>query len=222
MTGNHMKLIVESADAKFIAEENNGQKSHYIEGIFLQANKKNQNGRYYPVDLMEREVARYTQQYIEPRRAFGELGHPNGPSINLDRASHMIESLTRDGDNFIGRAKILSTPMGNIVKALLDEGAKLGVSSRGVGSLRPTGTMQVVQSDFYLATAADIVAEPSAPEAFVQGIMEGKEWVWDNGALVEAQVAAIKDQFLQESRTIDTKEQLQAQLNAFKRFIEGF
>jgi hypothetical protein len=172
--------------------------------------------------LLEREVGRYTQQYITERRAFGELGHPNGPSINLDRTSHMIESLTRNGDDFIGRAKILSTPMGNIVKSLLDEQAKLGVSSRGVGSLRPTGTMQVVQSDYFLATAADIVAEPSAPEAFVQGIMEGREWIWDNGILKEAEVAAIRDTFLKESQTVSEADRTAAAVKAFKSFMDGF
>lgn len=218
-TNPHMKLIVEAAEAQFIKEDVEGGKSYFIEGIFLQANKKNQNGRYYPVDILEREVGRYTDQYISQGRAFGELGHPNGPSINLDRCSHMIQSLRRDGDDFIGRAKIMGTPMGNIVKSLLDEGAKLGVSSRGVGSLRPTGTMQVVQPDFYLATAADIVAEPSAPDAFVQGIMEGREWIWDNGRLKEAEIAAIQETFIKESNTVSEADRQAAMLKAFQTFI---
>lgn len=186
-----MKLITElTEDVKYVAETTeNGKKKLYIEGIFLQGNIKNRNGRRYRTEHLDREVTRYMKDLVEKNRAFGELGHPNGPSINLDRVSHLIESLKRDGDNFIGRAVITDTPMGNIARGLIESGAQLGVSSRGMGSLAPgkDGIMEV-QGDFYLATAADIVADPSAPDAFVQGIMEGVEWVWDNGVLKAQQV----------------------------------
>jgi len=182
-----MKLIreeIESVD--FIVEEKNGTKSLYIEGIFLQGDIKNRNGRLYPMETLRREVSRYNEGYIQPGRALGELGHPDGPTVNLDRVSHKITSLKESGSNFIGKAKILSTPMGKIAGSLIGEGVKLGVSSRGIGSLRPTREgYSEVGEDFMLATAADIVADPSAPDAFVSGIMEGKEWVWDGGILRE-------------------------------------
>jgi hypothetical protein len=176
-----MKLIKEEIlDVQFLVEENNGTKNHYIHGIFMQAEQKNRNGRVYPSRILMKEAARYNRDYIQKNRAFGELGHPSSPSINLDRVSHMITSLTPDGNNFIGKAKILDTPNGKIVKSLLDGGASLGVSTRGVGSLKPHNGYQLVQDDFHLATAADIVADPSAPDAFVHGIMENYEFYYDN------------------------------------------
>ena len=182
-----MKLIREEIESvEVIVEQRNGQKHLYIEGIFLQGDIKNRNGRMYPCETLAREVGRYNEQFVQKGRALGELGHPDGPSINLDRVSHKITSLRQEGSNFIGRAQILSTPMGNIAKSLLDEGVKLGVSSRGMGSLREDRNgIKIVGEDFMLATAADIVADPSAPDAFVNGIMEGKEWVWDGGILRE-------------------------------------
>ena len=182
----------------------------------MQADIKNRNGRIYPMEVLDEEVRKYNKNFIEQNRAFGELGHPDGPTVNLERVSHMITSLKPDGKNFIGEAKIMDTPMGKIVKNLMDEGAKLGVSSRGMGSLKQRGGANVVSDDFYLATAADIVADPSAPNAFVEGIMEGKEWVWNNGALVEAHVADLKKKF-------DVKKhQRQVNLEAleFARFLE--
>ena len=182
-----MKLIreeIESVD--FIVEERNGKKSLYIEGVFLQGNIKNRNGRMYPMETLRREVQRYSENHVVAGRALGELGHPDGPTVNLDRVSHKIVSLKENGSNFIGKAKIMNTPMGNIAKSLIDEGVKLGVSSRGIGSLKMTREgVNVVGDDFMLATAADIVADPSAPDAFVEGIMEGKDWVWDGGILRE-------------------------------------
>ena len=182
-----MKLIreeIESVD--FIVEERNGKKQMYIEGIFLQGNICNRNGRMYQMEGLRKEVQRYTENHINSGRALGELGHPDGPTVNLDRVSHKIISLKEDGNNFIGKAKILSTPMGNIAKSLIGEGVKLGVSSRGIGSLKQTREgVNIVGDDFMLATAADIVADPSAPDAFVEGIMEGKDWVWDGGILRE-------------------------------------
>jgi hypothetical protein len=190
-----MKLISEEvAQVDFLTEEVDGKKRQFIEGVFLQAEVKNRNGRMYPVNTLAREVAKYDESYIQKGRALGELGHPDGPSINLDRVSHRIVSLKQEGNNFIGKAQILETPMGKIAKNLLDEGVKLGVSSRGMGSLIKKEGCNVVADDFMLATAADIVADPSAPDAFVDGIMEGKEWVWDNGILKESAVAAIKDE----------------------------
>jgi hypothetical protein len=177
-----MKLITELVeDVQYITEATeSGDKQHFIEGVFLQANRKNRNGRIYPLEIMEREVNRYIGEVVDNKRGYGELGHPSGPSINLDRVSHIITSLKRDGDNFIGKAKLTETPMGNIAKGLLKSGASLGVSSRGMGTLTPdkSGAM-VVGPDFHLATAADIVADPSAPDAFVKGIMEGVDWVYD-------------------------------------------
>ena len=181
-----MKLITEQIESsKVIKEEKNGKTNLYITGPFLQAEVTNRNGRRYPFPILEREVKKYTDKYISCGRALGELGHPDGPTVNLDRVSHMITSLQSEGNNFVGKAKILDTPMGNIAKSLLDEGVKLGVSSRGVGSLIERNGIKYVGDDFMLSTAADIVADPSAPDAFVQGIMEGKEWVWQNGKLAE-------------------------------------
>ena len=186
-----MKLISEEAiEVDFVTEEDeNKKKNYFIEGIFMQSETKNRNGRVYPKVILQKEVKRYTEKFINTKRAFGELGHPDGPTVNLERVSHMITELVEDGANFVGRAKIMDTPYGKIVKNLIDEGAKLGVSSRGMGSLKPVQDgLQEVQSDFYLATAADIVADPSAPDAFVSGIMEGKEWIWDNGLLKEKEI----------------------------------
>ena len=193
---NTVKLISEAVEnVEFITEEKKGGKSYKIRGIFMQADVKNRNGRVYPLDILRKEVTKYNKNFIQQNRAFGELGHPDGPTVNLERVSHMITSLTPDGKNFIGEAKIMETPMGKIVKNLMDEGAKLGVSSRGMGSLNQKNGASYVRDDFYLATAADIVADPSAPNAFVEGIMEGKEWVWNNGSLVEAHVADLKKKF---------------------------
>jgi hypothetical protein len=212
-----MKLISEALqDVEFITEEVSGQKQYFISGIFMQANQKNRNGRVYPSDILEREVKRYSDTYITSNRAFGELGHPDGPTINLDRVSHMIKELYRDGDNFIGKAKIMDTPMGKIVKNLMDEGTTLGVSSRGMGSLKQSQGVNVVQSDFYLSTAADIVADPSAPDAFVDGIMEGKEWIWDNGVLKESAIGEYKKQI--ESATSIQLEEVKIRL--FSDFIQ--
>ena len=187
-----MKLISEEvSQSEFLVEQSdNGQKNYKIKGIFLQSNVKNRNGRVYPKDILEQEVTRYNKEFINKKRAFGELGHPDGPTVNLERVSHMITKLYPDGNNFIGEAKIMNTPYGKIVKGLIDEGAQLGVSSRGMGSLINRGGKNYVKDDFYLATAADIVADPSAPDAFVEGIMEGKEWVWENGALIEKDIEA--------------------------------
>ena len=190
-----VKLISEQVqDVEYITEEKeDGKKNYKIKGVFMQADIKNRNGRVYPMEILQKEVKRYNKQYINEKRAFGELGHPDGPTVNLERASHMITGLYPDGKNFIGEAKILSTPMGNIVKNLMDEGAKLGVSSRGMGSLDQKNGANYVRDDFYLATAADIVADPSAPNAFVEGIMEGKEWIWDNGTLVESELVRMRE-----------------------------
>ena len=189
-----MKLIAEQIESvEYLTEQKeNGDKEYKIKGIFMQSEVKNRNGRLYPFEVLDKEVKRYNKEYIEEKRAFGELGHPDGPIVNLERASHMITSLKPDGKNFVGEAKILKTPMGEIVKNLMDEGAKLGVSSRGMGSLQQKNGASYVKDDFYLAPAADIVADPSAPNAFVEGIMEGKEWVWNNGALVEEELVRMK------------------------------
>ena len=213
-----VKLISEAVEeVEYITEENeNGAKNYKIRCIFMQADIKNRNGRIYPMEVLDEEVRNYNKKFIQQNRAFGELGHPDGPTVNLERVSHMITSLKPDGKNFIGEAKIMDTPMGKIVKNLMDEGAKLGVSSRGMGSLKQKGGANVVSDDFYLATAADIVADPPAPNAFVEGIMEGKEWVWNNGALVEAHVADLKKKF-------DVKKhQRQVNLEAleFAKFLE--
>ena len=213
-----VKLISEAVEeVEYITEEKeDGGKNYKIRGIFMQADIKNRNGRVYPMEVLDEEVKKYNKNFIQQNRAFGELGHPDGPTVNLERVSHMITSLKPDGKNFIGEAKIMDTPMGKIVKNLMDEGAKLGVSSRGMGSLKQKGGANVVSDDFYLATAADIVADPSAPNAFVEGIMEGKEWVWNNGALVEAHVVELKKKF-------DVKKhQRQVNLEAleFAKFLE--
>jgi hypothetical protein len=212
-----MKLIIEEnfEDVKTLTEETYAGKRYFIEGVFLQGNIQNRNGRVYPVNVLDAQVKNYCDKYILQNRAFGELGHPDGPQINLERVSHMIVGLHKDGNNYIGKAKIMDTPYGKIVKNFIDEGAKLGVSSRGMGSLRNVGGVDEVQEDFYLASAADIVADPSAPDAFVRGIMEGKEWIWDNGVLKEAKIA----QYKKEIKTA-TKEQLEeAKMKAFTDFL---
>ena len=205
-----MKLISEFNDyavEPVIVEENEkGEKEYFIEGVFMQADIKNRNGRIYPKQVMKNEVERYKKDFIEKQRAFGELGHPDGPTINLDKVSHMITKLEEDGSNFMGRAKILTTPNGQIVRNLINDGAKLGVSSRGLGSLEQRGGAQVVKDDFQLATAADIVADPSAPNAFVEGIMEGKDWVWNNGSLVEAELVRMKSRIERRTRSRHAKE----------------
>ena len=208
-----MKLITEVVED--ILVESKG-KDLFIEGIFLQSNVKNRNGRVYPTEVLEREVERYNKNYIQKNRAFGELGHPEGPTINLERVSHMIKELKRDGDNFVGRAKIMTdTPYGAIVNNLIKEGASLGVSSRGMGSVKQSGGANVVQDDFYLATAADIVADPSAPNAFVEGIMEGREWVWENGIIREARIAEYQNSLKKAKR-----QQLEeTKLRVFKDFV---
>ena len=205
-----VKLFSESVeDVQYITEEKEGGGKNYkIKGVFLQADIKNRNGRIYPMGILEPEVKKYNDNFIDQKRAYGELGHPDGPTVNLERASHITTSLKRDGKNFLGEAKILETPMGKIVKSLMDEGCKLGVSSRGMGSVSKTPGQEganVVQSDFYLATAADIVADPSAPNAFVEGVMEGKEWVWNNGALLESHLVELKQQFDVKQRNRNAK-----------------
>ena len=212
-----MKLICElQENVEYeLVEEDGKPKKYFIEGIFMQSEKKNKNGRVYPLPVLEKEVSRYVKEYVEPKRAFGELGHPDGPTVNLDRASHMILSLKKEGKNFVGRAKILDTPNGKIVKCLIDEGARLGVSSRGMGTLKPVDKTQVVQDDFYLATAADIVADPSAPNAFVEGIMEGREWIWDNGLLREQDIERARNNILKAS----SRELEEVKLNEFKNLL---
>tara|TARA_B100000287_G_scaffold11459_1_gene11586 strand:- start:2710 stop:3372 length:663 start_codon:yes stop_codon:yes gene_type:complete len=219
-----MKLISEqwADDVNYLIEEDpkTGKKNAYIEGVMLQTEVKNKNGRIYPKEVMQKEVKRYTKEYIDNNRAYGELGHPEGPTINLERTSHLITSLQEDGNNFVGKAKILSTPMGNIVKNLLDDGARLGVSSRGMGSLKASnakGGVQMVQSDFQLATAADIVADPSAPDAFVDGVMEGVEWVWDNGVIKAQKIEEYKHS-IQRARTQKLQE---VKLNVFSDFLKN-
>ena len=209
-----MKLITETIeDIDLIVEGNSkGGKDYKIKGVFMQADIKNRNGRTYPVGTLANEVKRYTNEFINKKRAFGELGHPDGPTVNLERVSHMITSLTPEGKNFIGEAKIMDTPYGKIVKNLIDEGAQLGVSSRGMGSIS-NGT---VGKDFYLATAADIVADPSAPDAFVEGLMEGKEWVWDNGVLTEKDVSAWKMEIYKTRK----RELEEKKVNIFKNFLQ--
>jgi hypothetical protein len=215
-----MKLIREEIETvDFIVEEKNGKKSMFIEGIFLQGDICNRNGRMYQMETLRKEVQRYNENHIQAGRALGELGHPDGPTVNLDRVSHKIVSLKESGTNFIGKAKILSTPMGKIAESLIGEGVKLGVSSRGIGSLKQTREgVNVVGDDFMLATAADIVADPSAPDAFVEGIMEGKEWVWDGGILREARAAKTYKQI----NTLVTQGQLDEQkLNLFNNFLNN-
>ena len=200
-----VKLFSEAVEeVQYITEEKeNGGKNYKIKGIFLQADIKNRNGRIYPMEVLEKEVTRYNKKFINEKRAYGELGHPEGPTVNLERVSHMVTELYPDGKNFIGEAKIMETPMGKIVKSLMNEGGKLGVSSRGMGSLDQKNGANYVRDDFYLATAADIVADPSAPNAFVEGIMEGKEWVWNNGALIEAELVELKRKFDVKQRNRD-------------------
>ena len=202
-----VKLFTESVEeVQYITEDKQGGGKNYkIKGIFLQADIKNRNGRVYPMEVLEKEVNRYNKKFINENRAYGELGHPEGPTVNLERVSHMVTELYPDGKNFIGEAKIMETPMGKIVKSLMNEGGKLGVSSRGMGSLDQKNGANYVRDDFYLATAADIVADPSAPNAFVEGIMEGKEWVWDNGALLEAELVELKRKFDVKKRQRDAK-----------------
>jgi hypothetical protein len=193
----NIKLISESIqDVEYICEEKeNGKKDYKIRGVFMQGDIKNRNGRIYPKEVLMKQVGVYNKNFVDENRAFGELGHPDGPTVNLERVSHLVTSLKPDGSNVLGEARILETPMGKIVKTLMDEGTKLGVSSRGMGSLDERNGAKYVRDDFYLAAAADIVADPSAPNAFVEGVMEGKEWVWNNGSLIEAHVAEVKKRF---------------------------
>lgn len=217
-----MKLITEVVDRIQVIEEakEDGKKTLYIEGPFLQGNIVNRNGRQYSTEILEKEVNRYVTEVVNKGRAYGELGHPNGPSINLDRVSHMITELRRDGDNFIGKAKISSTPMGQIAAGLIEDGAQLGVSSRGMGSLKEgkDGIMEV-QDDFFLATAADIVADPSAPDAFVNGIMEGVEWVWEAGKLAEKKCEQVKEQIEKAAKTHRLDENTKLQI--FEAFLKS-
>tara|TARA_X000000368_G_scaffold319472_1_gene256666 strand:- start:2396 stop:3040 length:645 start_codon:yes stop_codon:yes gene_type:complete len=212
-----MKLISEEVqNAEYLVEETNGKKNYKIRGVFLQSEIKNRNGRVYEKEILEKEVRRYNAEFINKKRAFGELGHPDSPTVNLERVSHMITSLYPDGTNFIGEAKIMNTPYGKIVKGLIDEGAQLGVSSRGMGSLSQRGGVNYVGRDFYLATAADIVADPSAPDAFVEGIMENKEWIWNNGVLVEKDIESWK-------RDVEAAKRLalaEAKADVFQKFLK--
>jgi len=224
-----MKLITEFATLGDqvnydIVEEVAGHKKYYIQGIFLQSEIQNKNGRRYPRHILEKEVKRYNNEYIMQNRAYGELGHPSGPSINLDRVCHIIRELYQDGNNFIGKAEILNTEYGKTVQAILDAGGKLGVSSRGVGTLKKEGNVNLVQDDFMLATAADIVADPSAPSAFVNGIMEGKEWVWNNGILEESVVNEIKTEILKPKTNIKGIKRVineESAIDAFSKFLTG-
>ena len=211
-----MKLITEQIEnVQILTEEKDGKKLLYIEGVFLQSELKNRNGRMYPFEVLNREVERYNEEYVKSKRALGELGHPDGPTINLDRVSHRITNLRAEGNNFIGKAQILDTPMGNIAKSLLGEGVQLGVSSRGMGSIDKREDCNVVRDDFMLTTAADIVADPSAPDAFVNGIMEGKEWVWDNGLLKEREVAKYQ-RYIESASRYQLEERT---LKAFEHFL---
>ena len=214
-----MKLISEEIqDAQYIVEEaGNGKKNYKIRGIFLQSDIKNRNGRIYESAILSKEVKRYTTEFVDKKRAFGELGHPDGPVVNLERVSHMITELSPEGKNFIGEAKIMDTPYGKIVKGLINEGAQLGVSSRGMGSLVQKHGANYVGNDFYLATAADIVADPSAPDAFVEGIMENKEWIWDNG-IIKAQDIEEYKRYIQKAKAIQLAE---SKANVFKTFLEN-
>ena len=212
-----MKLITETIENIEVLKEEkaNGKKDYKIRGVFMQADIKNRNGRIYPVETLAKEVKRYTNEFINKKRAFGELGHPDGPTVNLERVSHMITSLKPEGKNFIGEAKVMDTPYGKIVKNLIDEGAQLGVSSRGMGSIQQMSGRNIVGKDFYLATAADIVADPSAPDAFVEGIMEGKEWVWDNGVLKSMEVEQYKEEIEKTKRA----ELAEKKADIFKDFL---
>lgn len=212
-----MKLIKElNEELQYIQEEKDGKKTLYIEGVFLQSNLKNRNGRVYPKEVMQKEVARYTAEQIDKKRALGELGHPDGPSLNLDRVSHMIVSLKEDGDNWVGKAKILETPMGKIASNLIEAGAQLGVSSRGLGSIKEKNGINEVQDDFMLATAADIVADPSAPDAYVQGIMESREWVMVDGVWTAREM----EQAQQIIRKASSRELEEAKMQVFSSFLE--
>ena len=215
-----MKLIREEIESvEFLVENRNGKKSMYIEGVFLQGDIKNRNGRMYPMETLRKEVGRYNENHVQSGRALGELGHPDTPTVNLDRVSHKIVSLKESGSNFIGKAKILGTPMGKIASSLVEEGVKLGVSSRGIGSLRPTREgVNVVGDDFMLATAADIVADPSAPDAFVEGIMEGKDWVWDGGILREKYA---EKTYKTINTLVDQKKLDEQKLNLFNDFLNS-
>ncbi len=213
-----MKLITETTENIEVlteARENGSGKDYKIRGIFLQGDIKNRNGRVYPVDVLSKEVGRYNKEFVEKKRAFGELGHPDGPTVNLERVSHMITSLKPEGRNFIGEAKVMDTPYGKIVKNLIDEGAQLGVSSRGMGSMKQVNGKNVINNDFYLATAADIVADPSAPDAFVEGIMEGKEWVWDNGVLKSMEI----EKYKQVIESTQRRELAEVKARVFKDFL---
>ena len=214
-----VKLITEQIqDVEILKEEDekSGKKNYKLKGIFLQGDIKNRNGRIYPVEVLEKEVARYNKDFINENRGYGELGHPEGPTVNLERVSHMVTSLKRDGKNFVGEAKVMSTPMGKIVSNIMDDGGKLAVSSRGMGSLEQKNGTNYVKNDFYLATAADIVADPSAPQAFVQGIMEGKEWIWNNGVLKEVDVAEIQEDIERNIRSRNAN----YQALAFAKFLK--
>lgn len=213
-----MKLISEFNDiaTPIVEQREDGKKDYFIEGIFIQSEIKNRNGRVYPKEVIQKEVNRYKKEFVEKDRAFGELGHPDGPTINLDKVSHLIQSLEEDGNNYVGRAKVLSTPNGQIVRNLIDDGAKLGVSSRGLGSLEQKNGAQYVKDDFQLATAGDIVADPSAPEAFVEGIMEGVEWIFENGVLKAVEAERMRDQLM--SAKLNKLEE--TKLNLWRKFVE--
>ena len=213
-----MKLIREEIeDVQVLTEETESGKQMHIEGVFMQAAQKNRNGRVYPAEVMAKEVDRYNKELVEKKRAYGELGHPAGPTINLERVSHMITKLSMEGNNVVGKAKIMDTPYGNIVKSLINEGANLGVSSRGMGSLKDKGGVMEVQKDFYLATAADIVADPSAPDAYVQGVMEGVEWVWENGILKAHELEQVKEEIEQATRSRQLEEK---KIEVFERLLK--
>lgn len=224
-----MKLFREiNEEVQILTEESDkGDKKYFIEGVFLQGNLKNRNGRVYPMEILDKEASRYSKNFIEQKRAFGELGHPDGPTINLERVSHMITALRKEDDNYIGKAKIMDTPYGKIVKNLIDEGAKLGVSSRGIGSLEEKSGINYVKDDFQLATAADIVADPSAPDAFVNGILEGKEWVYQAGLLVTKNTLAAEEMVeeaqkeVRKIRSVDPRRLEEKAVRAFSRFIQN-
>jgi len=213
-----MKLITElNEEVKYLIEEKEGKKSYFVEGIIMQGERGNKNGRTYPIKTLEREMTRYNNEYVTKNRAYGELGHPSGPTINLERACIMFKNLRREGNDIVGRAKVLDTPMGHIVRGLIDDEANLGISSRGMGSLKQLENgLQEVQDDFYLATPGDIVADPSAPDAFVRGIMEGVEWVWDNGIIKAQKVEEIKQTITKAS----SRQLKEAQLKAFKTYFD--
>tara|TARA_Y100001937_G_C7094584_1_gene319507 strand:+ start:403 stop:1044 length:642 start_codon:yes stop_codon:yes gene_type:complete len=212
-----MKLITEvNEDVELVVENNGDVRDHFIHGVFMQGGVKNKNGRIYPLESLNEAISKYDKDYVQKRRALGELNHPDGPTVNLDKVSHMVESLHPEGNNYIGRAKILNTPMGKIVKGLLDEGTSLGVSSRGMGSLKSKNGVNEVQKDFILS-AVDIVADPSAPDAFVNGILEGKEWIWDNGLLKEQQIA----QYEKKIKKISSRKLEERTLNLFRDFLSN-